>query len=122
VRVLVVEQDDGVASAVSDALTEEWYVVTRASGAQEGLAVASRGRYDAVLTDALGLTDDAPTGADLAALWELAAHAPVVLVTERGWARTAAPASLGVAAIVTRPASMGDVLAAVRVVAGPARP
>jgi DNA-binding response OmpR family regulator len=117
--VLLVEDDDGIASVVADVLSEERHAVTRASSRREGLALAVGRAFDLVLTDSFGHGYEQPSSADLSALRALASQAPVVLLTAHDWARRFRPEELGVAAIVRKPFDLDELLATVRRVVGP---
>jgi len=51
--------------------------------------------------------------ADLSALRALASRVPVVLLTAHDWARRVRPEELGVAAIVSKPFDLDDLLATI---------
>jgi hypothetical protein len=60
VRVLLIEEDDAIAALIAALLVAAGCGVTRARRPAEGLVLAARGRYDAVLTDPFGSSYDAP--------------------------------------------------------------
>jgi DNA-binding response OmpR family regulator len=120
-RVLVVENDPAVGCLLADLLAGEGHAALGARTPDEGLARARTGRWDACLTDGFWWS----VGAELRGyLGDLAACCPVILMTAQGWARSARPADLGVAAVVPKPFDLDDLLGALATVASPppARP
>jgi CheY-like chemotaxis protein len=110
VRVLVAEADAGNAGVLLDALALEGHVAVHASSALEARGLAAAGGWDVCVVDGF-----ASHGAELADedrdLYRvLAAAAPVVVTTARGWAADADPASLGVAAVVAKPYLLNELL------------
>jgi DNA-binding response OmpR family regulator len=85
-RLLVIDDDAGVAFALERSLTASGFDVRVSSDAEEGLALAARERFDLVLLDLRlpGLGGEAA----LAALRSRDAGLPVIVMTAHGTAET----------------------------------
>jgi two-component system OmpR family response regulator len=113
VRILVAEDETGLAARLAAALTAAGYVVdTAADGAQADLVVATE-RYDAIVLD-LGLPH--VDGLTLLRRWrEAGLDTPVLVLTARGsWSEKVRGIDGGADDYVTKPFSLEEVLARLR--------
>jgi DNA-binding response OmpR family regulator len=119
-RVLVIESDPSLGGLLTDLLADEGHAVDGVATMAEGLARARAEPWDACVTDGLWPEVVAETRAYLAGL---ASRCPVVLLSGRDWAGRARPADLGVAAVVSKPFELDDLLGALATAASltPAR-
>jgi len=78
-RILIIEDDPSVASALHDWLRDEGFVVDMATDSAQGLSSAQSGRYDVVVTD---LQMPGLSGLEIIEQLQSArAHLPVILIT-----------------------------------------
>jgi DNA-binding response OmpR family regulator len=109
-RVLVIEDDPGIAVLLATLLVYEGHAVTAVAGAAVGLAQARAEPWDACLAD--GFWEDATSASALAYLADLGACCPVVVLSARVWASAARAADLGVVAVVSKPFDLDELLGA----------
>jgi DNA-binding response OmpR family regulator len=112
-RLLLAEDDASLAELLREFLTEERFRIAHAPTREAALRLAAGGAWDLIVTDTFGVGVD-PDPTDLAYLGELAARAPVVLLTAQTWARTVSPADVGVRAIVPKPFDLERLLDTLR--------
>jgi len=112
-RVLLVEDDEILTTLVAEILTGEGHRVACAATPEHALALLGSRAWDLVVTDSFGVDYDAPSDEEVAQLRSLATHAPVVMITGRTWTARVKPAELGVAAILTKPFDLDDLLRSV---------
>jgi DNA-binding NtrC family response regulator len=78
-RILLIEDDDSVASALHDLLKDEGFTVQMATDSAEGLVTAQAGSYDVVVTD---LQMPGLSGLEIIEqLQTVKPHLPVILIT-----------------------------------------
>jgi len=119
-RILVVEDDDRVASALCAALTRAGYQVTRAADGAEGLTEVGRGAVDLVLLD-LGLPD--LDGLDVCRRIRAASGVPLIAVTARGTERDRVDGlRTGADDYVVKPFALAELLARIEAVLRRSRP
>lgn len=116
-RVLFAEDDAALGDVVEEALTDDGHLVTRASSADQVIALSERGDWDLFLLDSLGLGTDEIDPVTRATLALLSGRAPVVLASGRPWAQDADPSEFGVAAILPKPYDLDQMSATVAEVA-----
>jgi len=113
VKILLAEEDDILASVLSDILTEEGYSVRRESSRQGTLDAATSARWDCLLVDRMIPSHVEPNDGDVAFLHAIAGEAPVILLTSGSWAAQADLARLQVRAILRKPFDLENLLSAV---------
>jgi two-component system, OmpR family, KDP operon response regulator KdpE len=118
VRVLVIEDEDAIARFLVEALGDDGHRVERVVWLREGVEAA--GAWDVILANGLEASWEGLDEADAAALRGLSARAPVVLASARNWVGSIEPATLGVAAVLTKPYELDELLASVRRAGQPA--
>jgi len=113
VRVLVVEDERGLAGQLAEALTQAGYAVDRAADGGRADFLAQTEQYDAVLLD-LGLP--VVDGLTLLRRWRDAGMtAPVMILTARGsWSEKVHGIDTGADDYVAKPFRLEEVLARVR--------
>jgi DNA-binding response OmpR family regulator len=119
-RILVVEDDDRVASALSAALGRAGYEVTRVADGGAALAAVSRGGVDLILLD-LGLPD--LDGLDVCRRIRTGSGVPVIAVTARGAERERVEGlRTGADDYVVKPFALAELLARIEAVLRRGRP
>ena len=108
-RVLVIEDDPGVAGSLKKELEAEGYEVAIALGGEEGLAAARQTAFDVVITD---LKMPGLSGLELVdQLHAASPKLPIILMTAFGTTDTAIEATrLGACEYVLKPFEMSDML------------
>ncbi len=90
-RLLLVEDDENIAAALRDVLEAEGYALTHADRGERGLELATRERFDVVLSD---LKMPGMTGLELVQrVHEARPQLPLILMTAHGTAETAITAT-----------------------------
>jgi DNA-binding response OmpR family regulator len=113
-RILVVEDDDRVASALCAALERAGYGVIRASDGAEALATVGRGGLDLVLLD-LGLPD--VDGLEVCRRIRSGSGVPLIAVTARGTERDRVDGlRTGADDYVVKPFALAELLARIEAV------
>jgi CheY-like chemotaxis protein len=108
--ILIVEDDEAIATCLADLLRDEGYSVATARNGRAGLALLERQAFAVILMDlAMPVMDGR---ALTRALREKGTHPPIVLMTANRDAPTLAR-ELGVAAYLAKPFSIDDVLATI---------
>ncbi len=113
-RILVVEDDDRVASALRAALERAGYGVTRAGDGAEALTAVGKGDLDLVLLD-MGLPD--MDGLEVCARIRSGSGVPVIAVTARGTERDRVDGlRTGADDYVVKPFALAELLARIEAV------
>jgi CheY-like chemotaxis protein len=109
-RVLIVEDDAQIATALGDTLRDEGYEVQWASNGQEGLAVLARWVPHVILLDlVMPIMDGRSFRAAQRALPSAVAALPVIVLSGSRDARARAE-ELGAVAAITKPFDLDDVV------------
>jgi DNA-binding response OmpR family regulator len=116
VRILLAEDDDDIATLLTDLLSDAGHEVTWVATAAEARAQAASGAWELILTDCLGLSYTAPSADDLAYFRDLGTQAPVILLTGRSWVEPGAAEKFGVSAVLLKPFSFDELLEKIRAV------
>ena len=111
-RVLVVDDDDGVRTAVADVLELEGYEVITASNGVEALEQVRTARPDAVVLDLMMPVMDGWTFMEHCRREELCAETPVLVMSAYRNLTETAP-NLGAKACIAKPFDLGVLLGAV---------
>jgi len=109
-RLLLVEDDQNIAAALRDVLEAEGYAFTHADRGERGLELATRERFDVVLSD---LKMPGMTGLELVQrVHEARPQLPLILMTAHGTAETAITATKnGAYDYLLKPFEMDELLA-----------
>jgi DNA-binding response OmpR family regulator len=110
VRILVVEDDETIATLLGDLLRSEGYQPVRTRTRDEALAEVVVGVWRAIVADGTGQSYLEPDDDDRVFFATLARHAPVVITTARSWAQTVPPAELRVTAVLAKPYDVDELL------------
>ena len=111
-RVLVVDDDDGVRTAVADVLELEGYEVITASNGVEALEQVRTARPDAVVLDLMMPVMDGWTFMEHCRREEVCAETPVLVMSAYRNLTETAP-NLGAKACIAKPFDLGVLLGAV---------
>ena len=109
-RILVADDDATIRDVLAEILTAEGHQVVQASSHHEALGLGRAERWDLFLVDTFGKADHGSSEEYAAFLRALGAHAPVIVCTAPAWALGAAPAGLGVAAILCKPFEITELI------------
>jgi DNA-binding NtrC family response regulator len=112
-RVLVVDADVQLGEMLQEVLSLEAHVSEVVQDLDEALSRLRSGHYDVVFGDILGRPNTPALWDGLELLKEAAGETPIVLFTGFVDAQTAAPANIGVSAVLSKPADITDILGAV---------
>jgi len=114
VKVLLIEDDDAIASSLVVALTGTGIDTERADTAHMGLSKATSGNFDVILLD-LGLPDG--DGLDVARSIRETSHTPIIIVSARGdEVDRIVGLEIGADDYVVKPFSQRELLARIRAV------
>lgn len=118
-RVLLAEDDPGIASVLALALGDEGYRVTHVATPGEVVAAVRGAAWDLFLLDTFDPhATVGPSESLRGLLRELTPGAAVLIMTAHTWASRISAEGLGVAAIVPKPFDLDELLATVKTVLG----
>jgi CheY-like chemotaxis protein len=112
-HILILEDDDQIATVLSDSLSDEGYEIQCASNGQDGLRILEQWVPDVIVLDMMMPVMDGPAfRATQRALPPRLANVPVIVLSGARDARAQAH-RLGAAAAITKPFELDDVLTTV---------
>ena len=117
-RVLLVEDDAVLASVMLDALTDSGHSARHVNNPDEAFRLANAERWDAIVVDGFGDSYMQPDAEYRTAVRQLGRRSPVVVTSARAWAGSASAADLGVAAILSKPFDIDQLIGTLGAVAG----
>lgn len=114
-RILLAEDDPGIASVLAMLLEDEGYRVGHAATAADAAEAARGGGWDLFLVDSFDQNATAgPSQVLRGLLGELAPRAPVLVLTGHTWATRMGASELGVDAVVPKPFDLDRLSATIR--------
>ena len=116
-RILLVEDDEALATIVTEALADEGHLTTAVTGWEEAFPLAETQRWDLFIVDAFGESLLQPEERYCATLRRLAEHGPVLVTSGRTWAAHARPEELGASAVLPKPYDLEELSAQVAALA-----
>ncbi|MBI4519645.1 MAG: hypothetical protein HY701_02315 [Gemmatimonadetes bacterium] len=117
-HVLLVEHDSVLRQILCEALAEEGFAVSAHRSIADALTSGPEPGTDLILADVWGVASEALQEDQRAQVEQLAAIAPIVLLTAHRWTERDDPAALGAAAVVYKPFDLDTLVTALRTVLG----